>query len=84
MMRSAARLRSLVPTRSFSSASDLLIKNVRVVRPCDDTEVKPVDIRIQDGKFTEIGPNLDASASEAVHDGKGRLAFPGFVAAADS
>jgi allantoinase len=79
MRQSIGRLMQLAPARSFSSAADVLIKNVRVVRPCEDTAVEAVDIRIQDGKFAEIGPNLDASASAVVHDGKGMLAFPGCV-----
>lgn len=36
---------------------DQLIKNVRVVRP-NQNSVEPLDIGIKDGKFTEISPIL--------------------------
>ena len=54
---------------------DLVIKNVRVVRPGGHGIVE-ADIGIKDGKFSRIAPNLSAAS---VHDGKGRLAFPGVV-----
>ena len=56
---------------------DLLIKNVRVVRPgADDTPV--ADIAVQDGRIARVGPDLDGEAHEE-HDGAGRLAFPGAI-----
>ena len=56
---------------------DLLIHNVRIVRPgADDTPT--ADIAIQDGRIAAIGPDLDGEAAET-HDGRGRLAFPGAI-----
>ncbi len=57
-------------------AYDLLIKNVRVVRP-GATSVEQADIAVSGGKFAEIGPNLGGANS--TYDGKGLLAFPGVV-----
>ncbi len=57
---------------------DLLIKNVRVVRPHGNT-VHEGDIAIAGGKFAKVAPGIDATLARSVHDGKGRLAFPGVV-----
>ena len=57
---------------------DLLIKNVRVVRPQGNT-VHESDIAIKDGRFFRVSPDLKAKEAKSVHDGKGFLAFPGVV-----
>ena len=57
---------------------DLVIKNVRVVRP-GASAVEDADIAIAKGKFSRIERNIDPSSAKAVYDGKGRLAFPGVV-----
>jgi allantoinase len=57
---------------------DLLIKNVRVVRP-NANSVEDADIAIAGEKFSRIGKNLPAAEAKTVFDGKGRLAFPGVV-----
>src|SRR3990167_3879572 len=57
---------------------DLLIKNVRVVRPQGNT-VHESDIAIKDGRFFRVSPDLKAKEAKSVHDGKGLLAFPGVV-----
>jgi allantoinase len=57
---------------------DLLIKNVRVVRPHGNV-VHQADIAIAGGKFAKIAPGIDAALAKTVHDGKDRLAFPGVV-----
>src|SRR5574341_2210362 len=55
---------------------DLLIKNVRVVRP---SGISDSDIAITGEKFARIGPGLDAREAKQTYDGKGWLAFPGVV-----
>src|SRR5581483_5441595 len=62
----------------MKKAYDLVIKNVRVVRPQGDA-VHEADIAISNGKFAKIAPGLSPSASRKTYDGKGRLAFPGVV-----
>ena len=57
---------------------DLLIKNVRVVRPHGNA-LHEADIAIAAGKITRVAPAIDATLAKAVHDGRGRLAFPGVV-----
>jgi allantoinase len=57
---------------------DLLIKNVRVVRP-GRPEIEALDIGIADGRFARIAPDIPAADARRVHDGRGRLAFPGVV-----
>ena len=57
---------------------DLLIKNVRVVRP-KRSAVQRMDIAVKDGKFAKVGKDLRAADAATVVDGKDRLAFPGLV-----
>ena len=57
---------------------DLVIKNVRVVRPHGNV-VFDADIAITDGKIAMVAPGVDVTRAKAVHDGKNRLAFPGVV-----
>ena len=57
---------------------DLLIKNVRVVRPQGNT-VHESDIGIKDGRFFRVSPDLKVKDATSVHDGKGFLALPGVV-----
>ncbi|MEV0248638.1 dihydroorotase family protein [Nocardia sp. NPDC050712] len=62
-------------------ATDLLIRNARVVRrgaqSAEDPE--PVDIAVADGVVTEIGAGLAAGGARRVVDAQGLLAFPGVV-----
>ena len=57
---------------------DLLIKNVRVVRP-HGQGAELLDLGIQDGKFVHIAPAISPEASQEIYDGQGLLAFPGLV-----
>lgn len=57
---------------------DLLIKNVKIVRPNADLVIYS-DIAIKDGKILCIRPDLNAELSVEVYDGHDRLAFPGVV-----
>lgn len=62
------------PTPEF----DLLIRNVRVVRP-NGNVVFDADIAVKDERIAKVAPGIDATRAKAVWDGKGRLAFPGVV-----
>jgi dihydroorotase-like cyclic amidohydrolase len=53
---------------------DLLITNVRAVRPDIDV-VEDADIAVADGVIVRVAPRIDAAAAEVV-DGRGMLAFP--------
>ncbi|HEX6499979.1 MAG TPA: dihydroorotase family protein [Micromonosporaceae bacterium] len=57
---------------------DLIVKNVRVVRP-DRAEVADADLGIADGRFARIEPGIPVEDGTDVVDGGGRLAFPGVV-----
>jgi allantoinase len=57
---------------------DLLIKNVRVVRPLGNA-VHEADIAIKDGKFALVSPGIDPARAKKVEEGHQRLAFPGVV-----
>ena len=57
---------------------DLLIKNLRVVRPHGNV-VHDADIAIHQGKVARVAPGLAAERAKEVYDGRGRLAFPGVV-----
>lgn len=57
---------------------DLLIKNVRLVRP--NVEGTPqTDIAIKDGRFARVAPNIASEETHNVVDGQGMMAFPGLV-----
>ncbi|HEX6530522.1 MAG TPA: dihydroorotase family protein [Burkholderiales bacterium] len=55
---------------------DLLIRNVRVVRP-GASSVEDADIAISGEKFAKVGRNL--GDAKTTYDGRGWLAFPGVV-----
>lgn len=57
---------------------DLIVKNVRVVRPGADT-IDALDIGITGGSFSALSPDLDPAGGANVFDGAGLLAFPGVV-----
>ena len=57
---------------------DLVIKNVRVVRP-NQQAVDLLDLGISDGKFARIAPEIPATDAKSVFDGDRLLAFPGAV-----
>ena len=59
-------------------ALDLLIKNVRVVRP-GGNGAEDLDIGVSDGRVARLEPNIAPEDANEVHDGGGRLAFPGLV-----
>jgi allantoinase len=57
---------------------DLIIKNVRVVRPHHDT-VEVLDLGIKNEKFAQIAPHISLDKGKEVFDGNNLLAFPGVV-----
>jgi len=57
---------------------DLVIKNVRVVRP-NRSAVDLLDVGIKDGKFARLAPEIRVEAASETFDGRNRLAFPGLV-----
>jgi allantoinase len=57
---------------------DLVIKNLRVVRP-RATGVETLDVGIRAGKFAELAASIDPARARRVVDGQGLLAFPGVV-----
>jgi allantoinase len=62
----------------MSAEFDVLIKNLRIVRP-NQNEVSAGDIAIKNGKFAEISAAIAPERAAEVVDGKQRLAFPGAV-----
>jgi allantoinase len=57
---------------------DLLVKNVRVVRPHGNA-VFDADIAVKDERIAKVAPGIDVARAKTVYDGRGRLAFPGVV-----
>jgi allantoinase len=57
---------------------DLIIKNVRVVRP-GESLLTQGDIAVREGKIAALAHDLSAADAVHVTDGKGQLAFPGVV-----
>jgi len=57
---------------------DLVIKNVRVVRP-KKSQVELLDIAIQGGIIQRLHPQISADLAKEVVDGRNQLAFPGVV-----
>ncbi|MEW2359477.1 dihydroorotase family protein [Spirillospora sp. NPDC029432] len=63
------------------ATTELLIKNVRVVRPgdADGSAPEALDIAVNDGTITRVAPGLPDDDAATVVDGRGLLAFPGVV-----
>ena len=57
---------------------DLLINNVRIVRP-KQTTIERQDIAVKDGKFVRVAAAIDAPAGTPVYDARGQLGFPGAI-----
>jgi allantoinase len=57
---------------------DLLLRNVRLVRH-DRSDTETVDIGVTAGTVARVAPGLDPADAATVHDGQGKLAFPGVV-----
>jgi allantoinase len=57
---------------------DLLVRNVRVVRP-DHPGEADLDLGIAGGRFVRIEPGIPAQEAAEVVDGGGKLALPGVV-----
>jgi allantoinase len=57
---------------------DLLVKNVRVVRP-GQPAIETLDVGVRNGRFARLAPAIPAAEARSVYDGRGRLAFPGVV-----
>jgi len=57
---------------------DLIVKNVRVVRP-NEHSARLADIAIVGEKFAKVKENIPPEESKSIYDGKGWLAFPGVV-----
>jgi allantoinase len=62
----------------MSKLFDLVIKNVRVVRP-NKTSIDCLDIAIKDGKTDRLAPDIREEQTERIFDGRNHLAFPGCV-----
>lgn len=56
---------------------DLLVKNVRVVRP--GQEPADLDVAVSDGRLARIEAAIPAEQAATVIDGNGKLLFPGVV-----
>lgn len=63
---------------SEHSKFDLVIKNVRVVRPHRQA-VDLLDLGIKGGKFSQIVPEIAVAEGQEVIDAHGLLGFPGIV-----
>ncbi|HEX5815911.1 MAG TPA: dihydroorotase family protein [Methylomirabilota bacterium] len=57
---------------------DVLVKNVRVVRPRQPA-IETLDVGVRDGRFARLAPAIPVAEARRVYDGRGRLAFPGVV-----
>jgi len=57
---------------------DLVIKNVRLVRP-GQPSVEPMDLGVKDGRFVTVQRGIPARDGREIYDAKGLLGFPGLV-----
>ncbi|MEO1440384.1 MAG: amidohydrolase family protein [Chloroflexota bacterium] len=57
---------------------DVVVKNVRVVRP-NKTAVDLLDLGIKDGKYARISPNIPAEDANEVVNAENLLGFPGLT-----
>ncbi|MEM8722549.1 MAG: amidohydrolase family protein [Cyanobacteria bacterium P01_G01_bin.39] len=63
---------------SETKVLDKLIKNVRVVRP-NQQSIAQLDLGIKDGKFSQIAPEINCDRAKEVFDAQNRLGFPGLI-----
>ena len=63
---------------SATKVLDKVIKNVRVVRP-NQQSIEQLDLGIKDGKFVQIAPEIDPNLAKEVFDAQNKLGFPGIV-----
>jgi allantoinase len=63
---------------SESLVLDLIIKNVRVVRPSHEA-IELLDLGIKDGKFAQIAHDISPDLGKEVFDAQNLLGFPGVV-----
>ena len=63
------------------ATTELLVTDVRVVRPEDPDTATPelTDIAVNDGRIVRVAPGLSRADAARVVDGRGLLAFPGVV-----
>jgi allantoinase len=57
---------------------DLVIENVRVVRP-GVTGIETLDLGVKDGKFRRIERDIPRAHAREVHDARNLLGFPGVI-----
>src|SRR3990170_2571130 len=65
-------------TMSATRSLDLVVKNVRVVRP-NRPAVERLDLGVKDGRYARIAPEIPAADAAAVFDARDLLGFPGLV-----
>ena len=61
-----------------AASLDLVVKNVRLVRPQHVT-VGPMDLGVKDGRFVRVEREIPAGEALQVFDARGLLGFPGLV-----
>jgi allantoinase len=57
---------------------EMLIKNVRVVRP-RQPQIERLDLGVADGRFVRVAPDIPVDQAVEVYDARGQLGFPGVV-----
>jgi allantoinase len=57
---------------------DLVIRNVRVVRP-NHQDVARLDLGVRDGRFVRVAPEIPPTDAREVYDARDLLGFPGVV-----
>src|SRR5687767_9994375 len=57
---------------------DVIVKNVRVVRPRQPA-IETLDVGVREGRFARLAPAIPVAEARQVYDGRGWLAFPGVV-----
>ena len=55
----------------------MLIRNARVVPVTSAAPDRPVDVLVEDGRVTEVGPGLDPAGKHEQYDADGRWLIPG-------
>lgn len=59
--------------------TSLLIKNAQIITMNAEEDILHADIRVQGGRITAIGVDLESSPADRVLDASGRTVIPGFV-----
>lgn len=65
--------------KSGDENASVLIRQVNIFNGRDDHLLEGMDVLVQDGRISKIGPSISGDGGEMVVDGKGKTLMPGLI-----